>query len=53
MVCAEHLTSASLIDKQAEVATYLLAMERLTVMSAQPHESAKIIESILAEGDPR
>jgi transcriptional regulator with XRE-family HTH domain len=53
MVYTEQLTSASYIDKQAEVAAYLVAMERLTVMSARPRESAKIIESVLGEGDPR
>jgi transcriptional regulator with XRE-family HTH domain len=51
MVYVEHLTSALYIDKRAEVDAYLLAMERLTVMSAPPRQSAEIIQSILEGGD--
>jgi transcriptional regulator with XRE-family HTH domain len=51
MVYVEHLTSALYIDKRAEVDAYLVAMERLTVIGAQPRQSAKIIEWILEGGD--
>ena len=34
MVYAEQLTSATYLDKRAEVEPYLLAMERLSVVSA-------------------
>lgn len=47
MVYAEHLTSALYLDKRTDVDAYLLAMERLTVVSAQPGPSAQIIETIL------
>ena len=47
MVYAEQLTSATYIDKRAEVERYLLAMERLSVMSASPGDSADLITSIL------
>ncbi len=47
MVYVEHLTSALYIDKRAEVDAYLVAMERLTVVSMQPRESTKIIEAVL------
>ena len=54
MVYAEQLTGASYIDKQAEVAAYLVALERLTVLSAQPRESAEMIEAVLGQGgNPR
>ncbi len=46
-VYVEHLTSALYLDKRADVDTYLLAMERLTVVSAQPRSSTEIIESLL------
>jgi transcriptional regulator with XRE-family HTH domain len=53
MVYVEHLTSALYIDKRAEVDAYLLAMERLTVMSVSPHQSAEVIETVLGGGDRR
>ncbi len=50
MVYAEHLTSALYLDKRADVDAYLLTMERLTLISAQPGgASAEIIEKILKE----
>ena len=47
MVYVEHLTSALYLDKQAEVDAYLVAMERLTVVSPPPQATSKAIESIL------
>ena len=49
MVYAEQLTSATYIDKRAEVERYLLAMERLSIVSASPAESQDLITSILAD----
>jgi transcriptional regulator with XRE-family HTH domain len=51
MVYAEQLTSATYIDKRAEVERYLLAMERLSVVSASPAESLDLITSILTDLD--
>ncbi len=51
MVYTEQLTSATYVDKRAEVEQYLLAMERLSVVSAPPAESAAIIRQILADLD--
>jgi transcriptional regulator with XRE-family HTH domain len=49
-VYVEHLTSALYLDKRPHVDTYLLALERLTLISAQPGApSAEIIEGILEE----
>lgn len=50
MVYVEHLTSALYIDKQAEVDAYLVAMERLTMISSQPRATPEIINAILHEG---
>jgi hypothetical protein len=49
MVYVEQLTSATYLDKRAEVERYLLAMERLSVLSAPPAESLDLITSILAD----
>jgi transcriptional regulator with XRE-family HTH domain len=49
VVYVELLSSALYIDKRADIDEYLLAMERLAVVSPEPRQSAKIIESILAE----
>ena len=49
MVYAEQLTSATYIDKRAEVERYLLAMERLSIVSAPPSDSAQLISSILEQ----
>ncbi len=51
MVYAEQLTSATYIDKRGEVERYLLAMERLSVVSASPAESLDLITSILTDLD--
>ena len=47
MVYVEQLTSATYIDKRADVELYLLAMERLSAVSSPPAESAGIIRGIL------
>lgn len=49
MVYAEQLTSATYIDKRAEVEPYLLALERLSLVSAPPAGSADILRAIVAE----
>ncbi len=51
MVYTEQLTSATYVDKRAEVELYLRAMERLSVVSAPPGQSAAIIRRILADLD--
>lgn len=52
MVYAEQLNSATYIDKRAEVEPYLLALERLGLVSAPPADSAAILRSIVAELPP-
>ena len=49
MVYAEQLNSATYIDKRAEVEPYLLALERLGLVSAPPASSADILRGIVAE----
>ena len=49
MVYAEQLNSATYIDKRAEVEPYLLALERLSLVSAPPAGSADILRGIVAE----
>jgi transcriptional regulator with XRE-family HTH domain len=49
IVYVEQLTSALYLDKRQEVDRYLLAMERMSFVSAQPRESADLIRDILAE----
>jgi transcriptional regulator with XRE-family HTH domain len=49
MVYAEQLNSATYIDKRAEVEPYLLTLERLSLVSATPAESADILRAIVAE----
>jgi transcriptional regulator with XRE-family HTH domain len=49
MVYAEQLNSATYIDKRAEVEPYLLALERLSLVSAVPAGSAEILRAILTE----
>jgi len=49
MVYAEQLTSATYVDKRAEVERYLLAMERLSIVSASPSESVDLIGGILSD----
>jgi transcriptional regulator with XRE-family HTH domain len=52
MVYAEQLNSATYIDKRAEVEPYLLALERLGLVSAPPADSAAILRGIVAELPP-
>jgi transcriptional regulator with XRE-family HTH domain len=52
MVYAEQLNSATYIDKRAEVEPYLLALERLSLVSSTPAASADILRSIVAELAP-
>lgn len=47
MVYAEQLNSATYIDKRAEVEPYLLALDRLSLVSAAPADSAEILRAIL------
>ena len=47
----EQLTSATYVDKRAEVERYLLAMERLSIVSASPSDSLDLITGILADLD--
>jgi hypothetical protein len=49
IVYVEHLTSALYLDKQADVDQYMLAMERLSVVSARPSATPGILKSILSE----
>ena len=49
MVYVEHLTSALYIDKAPEVDRYLLAMERLSIISAPPGDSAEILRGVLTD----
>ncbi len=48
MVYVENLASALYIDKPPEVGRYLLAMERLSIVSAPPGDSTEILRAILA-----
>jgi transcriptional regulator with XRE-family HTH domain len=43
----EHLTSALYFDKKADVDRYLLAIERLSTLSAKPSETPGILTTIL------
>ena len=52
MVYAEQLNSATYIDKRAEVEPYLLALERLSLVSCTPAEAADILRGIGAELGP-
>ena len=45
----EHLTSALYFDKRADVDRYLLAMERLSIISAKPSETPGILTTIINE----
>jgi transcriptional regulator with XRE-family HTH domain len=47
MVYVENLASALYIDKPPEVGRYLLAMERLSIISAPPADSAEILRTIV------
>jgi len=52
MVYAEQLNSATYIDKRAEVEPYLLALERLSLVSCTPADSVDILRGIVAELGP-
>jgi transcriptional regulator with XRE-family HTH domain len=43
----EHLTSALYFDKKSDVGRYLLAMERLSIVSANPSETPRILSRII------
>ena len=49
IVYVENLTSALYMDKPAEVGRYLLAMERLSIISAPPGDSAEILRAIVTD----
>ena len=51
VVYVEHLTSALYLDKQSDVDQYMLAMERLTIVSAPPSATAEILKSIISDLD--
>ena len=45
----EHLTSALYFDKKADVDRYLLAMERLSIVSAKPSETPGFLSAIIKQ----
>ena len=45
----EHLTSALYFDKKSDVDRYLLAMERLSVVSTKPSETPRILTTIISQ----
>ena len=47
VVYLEHLTSALYFDKKSDVDRYLLAMERLSIISAKPSETPGILTTII------
>ncbi|MFB9837132.1 helix-turn-helix domain-containing protein [Actinoallomurus acaciae] len=47
VIYVEQLTNALYLDKREEVDTYLLVMERLSIVSASPTESIDIINHIM------
>ena len=49
IVYVEQLTSALYLDKRPDVHRYLLAMERMSILSADPHSSEDLIRQVLAE----
>ena len=49
MVYAEQLNSATYIDKRAEVEPYLLALERLSLVSCTPADAADVLRGIVAD----
>jgi hypothetical protein len=49
VVYVENLTSALYLDKQADVDRYLLAMERLSIVSHEPNETPRILEEIIRQ----
>jgi transcriptional regulator with XRE-family HTH domain len=53
VVYVEHLTSALYFDKKADVDRYLLAMERLSIISGKPTETRGILSTIVNELEER
>jgi transcriptional regulator with XRE-family HTH domain len=49
VVYLEHLTSALYLDKKSDVDRYLLAMERLSIISAKPSETPAILTRIISQ----
>ncbi len=49
VVYVEHLTSALYFDKKADVDRYLLAMERLSIISCKPAETRGVLTTIVNE----
>jgi len=49
VVYVENLTSALYLDKQADVDRYLLAMERLSIVAYEPHETPPILDEIISQ----
>ena len=47
VVYVEHLTSALYFDKKADVDRYLLAMERLSIISNKPADTRSILSTII------
>jgi transcriptional regulator with XRE-family HTH domain len=45
----EHLTSALYFDKKSDVDRYLLAIERLSIVSAKPSETPHILTTIISQ----
>jgi transcriptional regulator with XRE-family HTH domain len=43
----EHLTSALYFDKSSDVDRYVLAMERLSIISAKPSETPEILSTLI------
>ena len=51
IVYVEHLTSALYLDKQSDVDQYMLAMERLSIVSAPPSATPEMLKSIISDLD--
>jgi len=49
IVYVEQLTSALYLDKRPDVDRYLLAMERMNLLSLDPHGAEDLIREVLAE----
>jgi transcriptional regulator with XRE-family HTH domain len=49
IVYVEQLTSALYLDKRPEVDRYLLAMERMSILAAEPRASRDMVQQILEE----
>jgi transcriptional regulator with XRE-family HTH domain len=49
IVYVEQLTSALYLDKRPEVDRYMLAMERMSILSMDPSSSEDLIRKVLAE----